>query len=1111
MNALRTITRGSPLRPSAALSGLALIGLVLVLGFPAAALAASAPTVFTTAAYSTSTTTATIEGAVNPAGQSTTYAVNWDLASSNWCLHGTGSAANTTTGIDLGVSDTDFHTVSVGLTGLTAGTGYCAQLTATNGTGTGTGDQFTWIGGAPGADTNEVDSTGATTATVLGDVNPAAQSTTYHVDYDTQDSTFCGGHTATALTSTSAQSLGFTDSTFHDVSVNLTALSGGVAYCAEIVAVDASGTTDALQVSWTQGLPIVNALSITSTGATTATLGGNVDPVGQSTTYAAEYGLASSNWCQGTNSTGMLTTSPQPLGFTDNNVHNVTVAITGLTVGTDYCAELVATNPSGAVESFQVQQWTQGLPFATTSSVTSTDGTHATVAGQVNPSGQSDTTYFVKYDTQASTFCGGGSATPPTSTTPVSLSFSDSTFHDVTVNLTGLTAGTSYCAQLIATNGGGEADGDQIPWTQGIPTVSTFDAFSTGADTATVEGAVNPSGQSTQYQVQYATAASTWCTSSGATGSPSTTSLVALGGSIDSTPHDVSVNLTGLSTGTLYCGRVIATNGTGEGDGEQVTWTQGTPTANTFAAFSTSATAVTITGHVNPAGQTTQYQVAYDDASSTWCTSSGASGVPTNTSDSADLGFTDNAFHDVSVDLTGLTEGNSYCAALTATNPGGSTTGFQVSWTQGTPSADTFDANTIGTSAVTLDGHINAAGAATTYRVQYDVVGSDWCSSIGNSGSPAHTSPAVSLGFTDGAFHDVSVELTELTPNTSYCGELIATNADGTGFTPAGASTTWTQPAGTPQHTLTVSRAGNGSGTVSSSPAGISCGSTCSAQIDEGTQVTLTATPAAGSRFAGWSGGGCSGTGQCVVTMSGPVPVTATFATTQSLTVSKSGAGSGTVASSPAGISCGSTCSMPFDTGTQVTLSATPAAGSTFAGWSGGGCSGTGDCVVTLSSDTAVTATFNLSPHMLTVTRTGSGSGTVSSSPAGINCGVTCAHAYDVGTQVTLTATPDSGSTFAGWSGGGCSGTGQCVVTLNADTTVTATFTPVAVEACVVPKLVGKTLSAAKTALKKAHCAVGKVTKVKSSKKNKNHVVSQSPKPGTHLKKDAKVALKVGK
>jgi uncharacterized repeat protein (TIGR01451 family)/uncharacterized repeat protein (TIGR02543 family) len=244
-------------------------------------------------------------------------------------------------------------------------------------------------------------------------------------------------------------------------------------------------------------------------------------------------------------------------------------------------------------------------------------------------------------------------------------------------------------------------------------------------------------------------------------------------------------------------------------------------------------------------------------------------------------------------------------------------------------------------------------------------------------------------------------------------------------------------------YTLTVTKAGSGSGTVTSSPAGINCGATCSAQFSDGTVVTLTATAAPGSTFAGWSGEGCSGTGTCQVTMSAARSVTATFNTvpTHTLTVTKTGSGSGSVTSAPTGINCGPTCAASFNEGTMVTLTATPAAGSAFTGWSGAGCSSTGTCQVTMSSDQTVTATFTLITHTLTVTKTGSGSGSgsVTSSPAGINCGATCAASFNDGTMVTLTETAASGSTFTGWSGA-CTGSGTCTVTMDQDRSVTATF-----------------------------------------------------------------------
>jgi hypothetical protein len=77
--------------------------------------------------------------------------------------------------------------------------------------------------------------------------------------------------------------------------------------------------------------------------------------------------------------------------------------------------------------------------------------------------------------------------------------------------------------------------------------------------------------------------------------------------------------------------------------------------------------------------------------------------------------------------------------------------------------------------------------------------------------------------------------------------------------------------------------------------------------------------------------------------------------------VRKSGAGTGTVTSSPSGISCGTTCSQSFSGGTVVTLTAAPASGSVFTGWSGGGCAGTASCTVQINNNITVTAAFDSS------------------------------------------------------------------------------------------------------------------------------------------------------
>jgi virginiamycin B lyase len=168
-----------------------------------------------------------------------------------------------------------------------------------------------------------------------------------------------------------------------------------------------------------------------------------------------------------------------------------------------------------------------------------------------------------------------------------------------------------------------------------------------------------------------------------------------------------------------------------------------------------------------------------------------------------------------------------------------------------------------------------------------------------------------------------------------------------------------------------------------------------------------------------------------------------TFAV-DTLTVSETGTGSGQVTSVPGGINCSpssNACVAGFIGGTSVTLTASASATSVFQGWTGGGCSGTAPCTLTVGANTTVTASFTPMPSFtLSVAPAGSGAGTVTSNPSGISCGPTCNASFFTGTQVTLTGAAASGSTFAGWSGGGCSGILPCTVTMSANTTVTATF-----------------------------------------------------------------------
>lgn len=168
------------------------------------------------------------------------------------------------------------------------------------------------------------------------------------------------------------------------------------------------------------------------------------------------------------------------------------------------------------------------------------------------------------------------------------------------------------------------------------------------------------------------------------------------------------------------------------------------------------------------------------------------------------------------------------------------------------------------------------------------------------------------------------------------------------------------------------------------------------------------------------------------------------FSLGQLLKISKTGTGEGAVNSDKFSCLPGEAeCSYAYPTGTKVTLEEVSETSSEFVKWSSGPCVGSTapTCEVTLSSETKVTAEFVLLPKFpLTVSSSGNGHGAVASGGGEINCGATCKALIIIGSKVTLTAEAAIGSSFVGWSGGGCSGTSTCEITMTSAVAVTADF-----------------------------------------------------------------------
>ncbi len=248
---------------------------------------------------------------------------------------------------------------------------------------------------------------------------------------------------------------------------------------------------------------------------------------------------------------------------------------------------------------------------------------------------------------------------------------------------------------------------------------------------------------------------------------------------------------------------------------------------------------------------------------------------------------------------------------------------------------------------------------------------------------------------------------------------------------------------------LGIDKSGLGNGTVTSSPAGISCGSTCLGFYDPGTAVTLTATADSQSAFNSWTGCDSVSGAICYVTMNYARNVTTNFKTKYLVTSNVSG--SGTVTFGSTGVTCGN-CGVLVTEGTNLTLTANPGTGHAFGSWSGD-CSGTNpSCTIIVNGPKTVTAAFTPLSYTLTATIAGNGTaiygatGYVIPNTGSIVCMaplfISCSGTYAYGNVVTLMVQPKPGFYFDHWEQS-CIGTNpSCSITILGDTNVRAVFQP---------------------------------------------------------------------
>ena len=402
------------------------------------------PTVTTDTASNISTTSATLNGTVNPNSLSTTVKFEYGT---------TTNYGSEVTAIESPVSGMSPVSVSAQLTGLSPNTTYHYRVVGTNSVGTtnGTNQSFTTLstGSAPTVTTDAASNVSTTSATLNGTINPNGLSTT--VTFEWGETTSYGN---TMLASPSL----VTETSPVSVSAQLSGLSPNTTYHYRVVGTNSAGTTNGVDQMFTTVLagtaPTVTTDTATSVSTTSATLNGTVNPNGLSTTVVFQYGTTTSYGSQ-------VTATESPV--TGTSAVSVSAQLTGLSPDTTYHYQVVGTNSAGTTNGTNQSFTTLSAgtaPTVTTDAASNVSTTSATLNGMVNPNGLSTTVVF-QYGTTTSY---GSQVTavesPVSGTSPVSVSG----------QLSDLSPNTVFHYRVVGTNSAGTTNGaNQMFTTTALP------------------------------------------------------------------------------------------------------------------------------------------------------------------------------------------------------------------------------------------------------------------------------------------------------------------------------------------------------------------------------------------------------------------------------------------------------------------------------------------------------------------------------------------------------------------------------------------------------------------------------------------------------------------
>ncbi len=755
-----------------------------------------AATVTTQAVTGKTSTTATGNGNITNLGapNPTAHGVCWNTG---------GSPTTAESYTDEGAAGTTGAFIS-SITSLSPNTTYYVRAYATNTAGTSYGSEvsFTTLPVAPTVTTQAV--TGKTSTTAIGNGNitnlGVPNPTAHGVCWNT------GGSPTTGDSYTDEGAAGATDA----FTSNITSLSANTTYYVRAYATNSAGTSYGGEVSFTTlpVAPTVTTQAVTGETSTTATGNGNITNLGAPNPTA--HGVC---WnTGGSPTTGDSYTDEGAAGATSAFTSNITL----LSANTTYYVRAYATNTAGTSYGAEVSFTTLPVaPTVTTQVVTGETSTTATGNGNItNLGAPNPTAHGVCWNT-------GGSPTTGDSYTDEGATGATGAF---TSSITSLSANTTYYVRAYATNTAGISYGGEVSFTT-LPvaaTVTTQTVTTIATSTATGNGDITNLG------VPNPTAHGV-CWNTG--GSPTTGDSYTDEGAVAATGAFTS-NLTSLSPNTTYYTRAYATNTAGTSYGGEVFFTTlpVAPTVTTQTVINIATTTATGNGNITNLGvpNPTVHGVCWNTG-----------GSPTTANSYTDEGAA-TATGAFTSNLTSLNPNTTYYVRTYATNTAGTSYGGEVSFTT-LPAATTITTQAvtnIASTTATGNGNITSLGAPnpTAHGVCWNTLGNpttaDSCTDEG---------PALSMG-------DFSSPITSLSPYTTYYVRSYATNMAGTSYgNPVSfiSVETWT---------LSIIKEGIGSGTVTSFPGGIDCGTDCEELWEDSTSITLVATPELPSKFVGWSG-----------------------------------------------------------------------------------------------------------------------------------------------------------------------------------------------------------------------------------------------------------------